>query len=135
MTDQPLIQMHALTRHYQMGEVIVTALDNLNLEIGRGEFIVLLGPSGSGKTTTLNLLGGLDRPTSGQVLVDGEEISSYDEGQLTVFRRRKVGFIFQFFNLIPTLTGAENVEFALNLTRPGANLRARARTVSRLIGS
>lgn len=116
MKSEHLIELHELTRLYQMGEVTVTALDRLELTIERGEFIVLLGPSGSGKTTTLNLIGGLDRPTSGDVIVEGEAIAGYDEERLTRYRRRKVGFIFQFFNLIPTLTAAENVEFALALT-------------------
>ncbi len=107
--------MRGLTRDYKMGDVTVHALRGLNLLINRGEFVVLLGPSGCGKTTTLNLLGGLDRPTGGSVIVDGENIARYDERELTAYRRRKVGFIFQFFNLIPTLTAAENVELALAL--------------------
>lgn len=126
-----LIELHALTRLYQMGEVTVTALDGLELAIERGEFIVLLGPSGSGKTTTLNLIGGLDRPTSGDVIVEGEAIAGYDEERLTRYRRRKVGFIFQFFNLIPTLTAAENVEFALSLTGSDGG---RARELLELVG-
>ena len=116
MKSDYLIELQELTRIYQMGEVTVTALDGLELCIERGEFIVLLGPSGSGKTTTLNLIGGLDRPTSGDVIVEGEAIGGYDEERLNRYRRRKVGFIFQFFNLIPTLTAGENVEFALSLT-------------------
>ena len=131
MKSEHLIELQELTRLYQMGEVTVTALNELDLSIERGEFIVLLGPSGSGKTTTLNLIGGLDRPTSGDVIVDGEAIAGYDEKRLTRYRRRKVGFIFQFFNLIPTLTAAENVEFALSLTGSGGQ---RARDLLELVG-
>lgn len=131
MNSDRLIELRDLTRLYQMGEVTVTALDGLELSIERGEFIVLLGPSGSGKTTTLNLIGGLDRPTSGDVIVEGEAIAGYDEERLTRYRRRKVGFIFQFFNLIPTLTAAENVEFALSLTGSGGE---RARDLLDLVG-
>ncbi len=131
MEAEGLIELHELTRLYQMGEVTVRALDGLELSIERGEFLVLLGPSGSGKTTTLNLIGGLDRPTSGDVIVEGEAIAGYDEARLTEYRRRKVGFIFQFFNLIPTLTAAENVEFSLSLTgRDGE----RARELLELVG-
>lgn len=115
MTDQAIIECQALTRDYQMGEVTVQALRGLNLEVCQGELLVLLGPSGSGKTTTVNLIGGLDRPTSGRVIVDGEEIGRYSEAGLTDYRRRKLGFVFQLFNLIPSLTAVENVEFALAL--------------------
>ncbi len=121
---EPLIICRDLTRQYKMGAVTVHALRGMNLEIGAGEFIVLLGPSGSGKTTTLNLIGGLDRPTSGQVLIAGEDITRYNEKQLTRYRREQVGFVFQFFNLIPTLTASENVEFALKLN--GSNGRSAA---------
>jgi putative ABC transport system ATP-binding protein len=126
MSTQPLIEMKSVTKTYPMGEVTVRALNGLDLRVERGEFIVLLGPSGSGKTTTLNLIGGLDRPTAGKLAVNGEEITGLDETRLAEYRRRSVGFIFQFFNLIPTLTAAENVEFALALTRPGRALHARA---------
>ena len=133
MSQEPLIEMHDVTRHYQMGEVTVTALRGMDLTIGRGEFIVLLGPSGSGKTTTLNLLGGLDRPTGGQIRVAGQEITTLDEKGLTAYRRDQVGFIFQFFNLIPTLTARENVEFALALTGRN-NLAHRAGELLELVG-
>jgi putative ABC transport system ATP-binding protein len=101
-------------------------LRGLNLTVDRGEFIVLLGPSGSGKTTTLNLVGGLDRPTTGRLAVDGDEVTGLNETRLAEYRRKKVGFIFQFFNLIPTLTAAENVEFALALTQHGKTLHQQA---------
>jgi len=126
MSSQPLIEISAVTKTYPMGEVIVHALRGLDLSVARGEFIVLLGPSGSGKTTTLNLVGGLDRPTSGQLVVDGDEITGFNETRLAEYRRRKVGFVFQFFNLIPTLTARENVEFALSLTQRGKAMQAQA---------
>jgi putative ABC transport system ATP-binding protein len=126
MNVRPLIEMEAVTKVYPMGEVTVHALSGLDLSVNRGEFIVLLGPSGSGKTTTLNLVGGLDRPSSGQLRVDGEEVITLNETRLAEYRRRKVGFIFQFFNLIPTLTAAENVEFALALTQRGKSLHQQA---------
>jgi putative ABC transport system ATP-binding protein len=98
-----------------MGAGEVRALDNVTLDIYRGEFLVVLGPSGSGKTTLLNLLGGIDSPSSGHLLVNGRDIATFDDGHLTQYRRHAVGFVFQFFNLIPTLTALENVEFAAEL--------------------
>jgi putative ABC transport system ATP-binding protein len=126
MESNSLIEMQSVRKTYPMGDLIVHALRGLDLTVARGEFIVLLGPSGSGKTTTLNILGGLDRPSDGNVIVDGEEIARFSERRLTGYRRTKVGFIFQFFNLIPTLTALENVEFALALTQPGRALKNRA---------
>jgi putative ABC transport system ATP-binding protein len=123
MSAQSLINLQDIRKDYPMGEVTVHALSGLDLSVARGEFIVLLGPSGSGKTTTLNLIGGLDRPTSGRLVVDGNEVTGLNETRLAEYRRRSVGFIFQFFNLIPTLTAAENVEFALALTQHGKTLR------------
>ncbi|MDP3629550.1 MAG: ABC transporter ATP-binding protein [Actinomycetota bacterium] len=98
-----------------MGEVDISALREVDLRIPRGEFVAIVGPSGSGKTTMLNLLGGLDTPTHGSIAVDGTDITGYTERQLTFFRREKIGFVFQFFNLIPTLTAEENVQFAIEL--------------------
>jgi putative ABC transport system ATP-binding protein len=115
MTAETEVLMKNVTKAYQMGEVQVDALRGIDLEVQEGEFVVVVGPSGSGKTTTLNLIGGLDSPTSGQLLVAGEDITAYDEKGLTAYRREKTGFIFQFFNLLPTLTACENVEFALEL--------------------
>lgn len=117
MNKTPIVDCRDLSREYQMGEVTVHALRSVDLCLNRGEIVVLLGPSGSGKTTTLNLIGGLDRATRGQILFNGQDITSHDDNQLTDYRRDKVGFVFQFFNLIPSLTAAENVEFALALSR------------------
>ncbi len=100
---------------YAMGEVEVRALAGISLELPPGEFVVVLGPSGSGKTTLLNVVGGLDRPTRGNVVVGGTDIGGMNDRQLTEYRRASVGFIFQFFNLIPTLTARENVELAAEL--------------------
>jgi len=94
---------------YRVGEVEVSALKNVSISIARGEFVAVFGPSGSGKTTLLNVIGGLDRPTSGKIYVDGEDIVKISERKLSRFRARKVGFVFQFFNLIPTFTALENV--------------------------
>jgi len=98
-----------------MGLVEVQALRSVSLQLARGEFVVILGPSGSGKTTLLNMVGGIDSPTSGRVIVDGIDIAALDEKGLTQYRRSRVSFVFQFFNLIPTLTARENVEFAAEL--------------------
>jgi len=113
--DNFLLQLEDVSRSYQMGQVEVKALTGVTLNIVRGEFMVILGPSGSGKTTLLNLIGGIDSPTSGKITVDGIEITALDEKGLTGYRRDHIGFVFQFFNLIPTLTAKENVEFAAEL--------------------
>ena len=134
MNSQLIIEMQSVTKNYPMGEIIVHALRGLDLAVTRGEFIVLLGPSGSGKTTTLNLVGGLDRPSGGRLVVDGEEITGFNETRMTRYRREKVGFIFQFFNLIPTLTAHENVEFALALTHRGRTAHAQARVFLAMVG-
>lgn len=110
-----VLKLEDVSRSYQMGQVEVRALTGVSLDITRGEFIVILGPSGSGKTTLLNLVGGIDSPTSGKITVDGIELSALDDKGLTEYRRNHIGFVFQFFNLIPTLTARENVEFAAEL--------------------
>jgi len=134
MNEKAIIECQRLTRQYQMGEVTVEALRGLDLQLVRGELVVLLGPSGSGKTTTLNLIGGLDRPTGGQILFEGQDIVQYDDGRLTDYRRGKVGFIFQFFNLIPSLTASENVEFALALSKKNGRLEEEAVDLLDLVG-
>jgi len=116
-----------VTKVYQMGEVQVRALRGASLELYRGELVVLLGPSGSGKSTLLNILGGLDTPTSGKVMFQDEDLTAGSDTQLTRFRREHVGFVFQFYNLIPSLTARENValvtEIALNPLSPEEALR------------
>ena len=114
-TQEPTIRLEHVSKIYQMGKVEVRALDDISLDIWPGEFIVFLGPSGSGKTTLLNVMGGLDSPTSGRVVVNGIDVTELSSRGLTSFRRTQIGFIFQFFNLIPTLTARENVEFAADL--------------------
>jgi putative ABC transport system ATP-binding protein len=104
-----LIELTDIRKTYPMGAETIVALDHLSLAIERGEFAVVLGPSGSGKTTFLNILGGLERAESGEACVDGERIDRLSESDLTTYRRHKVGFVFQFFNLLPTLTALENV--------------------------
>jgi len=105
----PVFEARALTKRYQMGEVSVEAIRGIDFDLFAGEFVVLLGPSGSGKSTLLNILGGLDTPTSGQVLYKGNSLTSANEAALTAYRRTHVGFVFQFYNLIPSLTARENV--------------------------
>jgi putative ABC transport system ATP-binding protein len=112
----PVLEVRNLTKVYPMGEVQVHALRGVSLTIAEGEFVVLLGPSGSGKSTLLNILGGLDVPTSGETLYRGESLSAADERELTTYRRHKVGFVFQFYNLIPSLTARENVELATEIS-------------------
>lgn len=119
VTQDSLVVLEDVEKTYHMGEVDVTALSHTDLVLDRGEFVVILGPSGSGKTTLLNLIGGIDSPTAGRVVIDGEDITHYGQRQLTMFRRRTVGFVFQFFNLIPTLNARENVDFALQLAHRG----------------
>lgn len=109
----PFIRVRGLTKHYQMGGTIVRALDGLDLDIESHTFTVVMGPSGSGKSTLLYLLGGLDRATSGEITVDGARLDEMDENALALFRRRTMGFVFQSFNLIPSMTALENVAFPM----------------------
>ena len=102
---------------YKMGEVEIMAAAGIDFEIKKGEFAVVVGPSGAGKTTVLNILGGMDKATSGHVIVDGVDISSFNSRQLTSYRRDDIGFVFQFYNLIPNLTALENVELALQICK------------------
>lgn len=113
-----LIQTQSLTKTYGKGDTAVTALAGLNININAGEFVAVMGPSGCGKSTLLHLIGGLDRPTSGRVMIDGHDLTDLNDAKLTELRRRKMGFVFQFFNLIPVLTAVENA--ALPLTLDGA---------------
>ena len=121
---EALAELRGVSRTYQKGKERVEVLQNLDLVIPRGDFLVIMGPSGSGKTTLLNLLGGLDRPSSGTVTVGGAEISSMSNSQLSKWRSTHVGFVFQFYNLLPVLTAQKNVELPLLLTRFGTRERA-----------
>ncbi len=109
------IEMRDVKKIYKMGEVEIKAVDGVNFTIDKGEFVVVLGASGAGKSTVLNILGGMDSPTSGKIIVDGSEISSYTERELTSYRRDDIGFVFQFYNLIQNLTAVENVELAVQI--------------------
>jgi len=116
---------------YMLGKVAVEALRGVNMEVRCGEFIAIMGPSGSGKTTLLNIIGTLDRPTTGKVYIDGQDITPLSDRELTELRRRKIGFVFQFYNLIPTLTALENVELPMQIA--GVNFReARERAMKLL---
>ncbi|MBN1771856.1 MAG: ABC transporter ATP-binding protein [Deltaproteobacteria bacterium] len=125
---EAIVRLSGAERSYGTG-FRTTALHPTDLEVRRGELVVVLGPSGSGKTTLLNLIGGLDRPTTGRVEVDGEAVSSLPPAAQGEFRRRKVGFVFQFFNLIPTLTARENVAFAVELAGVAADIDGLLREV------
>lgn len=115
MTDNVLMKINGITKTYIMGEVTVEALRETSLDVLAGEVLVILGPSGSGKSTLLNVIGGMDLPTDGQVLFGGKDLSQAGDAELTRFRRNEIGFVFQFYNLIPDLTARENVELAANL--------------------
>jgi putative ABC transport system ATP-binding protein len=110
-----MILLSNMIKRYEMGPVSVTALDCINLEVGEGEFVVILGPSGSGKSTLLNMISALDTPSSGRILVNGQDLSRSTNAEKFKFRRETIGFIFQTFNLFPTLTAVENVQFALDV--------------------
>lgn len=114
-----LVQIENLTKVYGYGETAVTALDHVNIDVSAGEFVAVMGPSGCGKSTLLHLLGGLDRPTEGRVMIDGESLADLSDDALSILRRKKIGFIFQFYNLIPVLDAVENA--ALPILLDGAN--------------
>ncbi|MEL7657812.1 MAG: ABC transporter ATP-binding protein [Bacillota bacterium] len=112
-----ILRAENVSKNYQMGEIEVKALQDTCFEIEEGEFVVILGPSGSGKSTLLNIIGGMDQPTSGKVFLRDEEITAYNERQLTEYRRNKVGFVFQFYNIMANLTAEENVELATEISQ------------------
>ena len=131
----PLVQIRELTKVYRQGDIAVTALDRVSLDIGAGEFVALMGPSGSGKSTLLHILAGIDRPTSGECRVGGIDVHRLGETQLADWRNAHIGFVFQTFNLIPVLTALENVELPLLLTSLKARERREHATAAlRLVG-
>jgi putative ABC transport system ATP-binding protein len=138
MTDRnerrtaPLVQLSGVSKRYGEGDLAVEALQAVDLEIGRAELVVVLGPSGSGKTTLLNVIGGIEPASSGQVRVAGRELGGLSESELTAYRRETVGFVFQFFNLVPTLTALENVQLVAELT--GSDPLARSRDALAAMG-
>ena len=111
------IKVENLTKEYTMGEIKLLAVDDVSFEISEGELTVILGPSGAGKTTILNILGGMDTPTSGSIIIDGKDISKYNNKELTYYRRNDIGFVFQFYNLVQNLTALENVELASQICK------------------
>ena len=115
--EKDFVRLKNVSKIYRMGEVEIRAVDNIEFAIDKGEFVVVVGPSGAGKTTVLNILGGMDTVTSGDVLVDGDNIAKYSQRKLTGYRRDDIGFVFQFYNLVPNLTAKENVELALQICK------------------
>ena len=111
------VELKGVSKTYQMGEVVIKAVDDMDFFIEKGEFVIIVGPSGAGKTTVLNILGGMDRASSGQVLVDGVDVACFDRRRMTRYRREDIGFVFQVYNLVQNLTALENVELALQICR------------------
>ncbi|MEI7573822.1 MAG: ABC transporter ATP-binding protein [Phenylobacterium sp.] len=131
MAEPAMIQIEDLTKTYVMGEEIVTALDGVSLSIFRGEIIAIIGPSGSGKSTLMNILGGLDRPSRGRYRFEGDEVAHFSDDQLADFRNRRIGFVFQSFQLLPRLSALQNVE--LPMVYSGAAPRARRERAAELL--
>ena len=133
--ERPLIEIQDVSKSYRRDSLEIPVLNNITLSIQEGDFIAFMGPSGSGKTTLLNLIAGLDKPSEGRIFVDGTDITELSETELAVWRSRNVGFIFQFYNLIPVLTAVENVELPLILTPLSkAERRAHAETALGVVG-
>lgn len=123
------VKLEQVTKVYRMGEVEIRAVDGIDFEIQKGEFVVIVGPSGAGKTTVLNILGGMDSASTGRVWVDGQDIAKYSAKALTKYRREDIGFVFQFYNLVPNLTALENVELAMQICKNPLNARMVLREV------
>ena len=117
------VELKGVKKIYRMGEVVIKAVDNMNFSIEKGEFVVIVGPSGAGKTTVLNILGGMDKATEGQVLVDGVDVAGFDNRRMTKYRREDIGFVFQFYNLVQNLTALENVELAIQICKDHLDAR------------
>ena len=132
---QALVQINNVVKHYSRGKQVVEVLHGITLDIPKGDFVALMGPSGSGKTTLLNLIGGLDQPTRGEIVVDGQRIDRMSSTELSRWRARHVGFVFQFYNLLPVLTAERNVELPLLLTSMGGAERLkRANLALEIVG-
>jgi putative ABC transport system ATP-binding protein len=135
VSSEPIARLEQVSKIYETAAARVTALEKMSWEVGRGEAVALMGPSGCGKTTILNLLGGMDRPTCGAIMVDGENVAAMSERQLERYRLRKIGFVFQFFNLIPSLSAIENLELPMLIAGTGEEeRRARADTLLETVG-
>jgi len=133
--SEPVLETEKLNKIYKLGNSTIRALSDINLKVERGDFVSIMGPSGSGKTTLLNILGCLDRPTSGKVILDGVDVTLLPEKELYKIRRYKVGFVFQTFNLIPYLSALENVELPMESTgKSKREMRERARELLKLVG-
>ena len=123
MKNKPIIELRDVTKIYKMDGVSVVGVEDINLKIKKGEFVCVMGPSGSGKSTMLHLMGCLDKPTSGRIFIDGIDVSKMSEDELADLRKEKIGFVFQFFNLYPTLTALENVELPMIIAEKDKHFR------------
>ena len=126
---EKIVEIKNVSKTYKIGEKEFKALDNIDLSINKREFVVILGPSGAGKSTLLNLIGGMDTPTSGSIKIDGEDISKYNENQLSEYRAENIGFIFQFYNILPTLTVLENVKLVKDIVKNGIDSKEAIKAV------
>ncbi len=131
---RPLVEIERLSKGYVRGEQLVPVLTDINLTINERDFVALMGPSGSGKSTLLNLIAGIDKPDAGSLLIAGEDITRFNDSELADWRARTVGFVFQFYNLMPVLTAFENVELPLQLTSLSRARAARARRLADVDG-
>lgn len=121
--NNSLIRLNNVGKEYLVGEVPIKAVDGISFNVEPGELIVVLGPSGAGKSTVLNIIGGMDRPTSGEIWVEDQNIANFSDRELTLYRRKKIGFVFQFYNLMPNLTALENVELAAQISDDPLNIQ------------
>ena len=126
---EKIVEIKNVSKIYKTGEKEFKALDDIDLSINKGELVVILGPSGAGKSTLLNLIGGMDTPTKGTIKIDGEEISKYNENKLSEYRAENIGFIFQFYNILPTLTVLENVELVKDVVKNGTDSKEAMKAV------